>query len=468
MLIPAPRILRWLVIGLLWCPAWGQIAKEIPPGSTADAVIRAYGWPKGKASTADREVWTYEKFQVTLINGQVVSVSGLPPPSSVSPGARASTPRAITTPSTPSAPVRLPPSWATKKAPVPSSAKTAAEKPSYVLQPATPVVRTGAPALVDTALSPSDASLQHKPAVAETKGGPSAQEAAATPSGLFGWNSPWIWLMGLIAAALAALKRVARRKRQMRTMKPAGVPVTGEGATPRKEPGNWKEEIADRLARSRPSAAAAATTAVRPDAISPAARMKEAALRSGDLSRELLLALEWKRLEQVVMEYFKATGLRAECTSIGADGGIDVLLYQAGEANPFSYVQCKAYSPKNYVEAAEVRSLYGVMAAAKIAQGVFVTTSEFGRAARTFASENGIEAINGTEFLARFAALPPDARATIIARVTQGDFTTPTCATHDVKMVSRENGTNGSKFWACPQYRCKRTINVRSETMADR
>lgn len=264
-----------------------------------------------------------------------------------------------------------------------------------------------------------------------------------------------------VMTVLVVLKSMAVGRRRWRGV--ATTEVSGVESAPRREPANWKEEIADRLTRSKAleEAAQAGNESAAPRR--PEDALREAALQSGDLSRELLLALEWKQLEQVVMEYFKATGLRAECTCTGADGGIDVLLYRAGQARPFCYVQCKAYAPKNYVEAAEVRSLFGVMAAAKIGHGVFVTTSEFGRAARAFAGENGIEAINGTKFLSRFAALPPDARATIIARVTQGDFTTPTCATHDVKMVLRQNATTGSKFWACPQYRCKRIINVRSD-----
>src|SRR4051812_46975638 len=41
-------------------------------------------------------------------------------------------------------------------------------------------------------------------------------------------------------------------------------------------------------------------------------------------SMELLRALEWHRLELLCAAYFQALGFKAELTSFGADGGIDI------------------------------------------------------------------------------------------------------------------------------------------------
>jgi len=56
--------------------------------------------------------------------------------------------------------------------------------------------------------------------------------------------------------------------------------------------------------------------------------------------------------------------------------------------------------------------------------------------------------------------LPDDVRETLIAKVTEGDYATPTCPSCDVKLV-RRNGKNG-EFWGCRNYpRCRSTLNCR-------
>ena len=51
-------------------------------------------------------------------------------------------------------------------------------------------------------------------------------------------------------------------------------------------------------------------------------------------SVDLLNELEWKRFEEVVSEYYRLLGYRSEVTRMGADGGVDVILYQQGVETP--------------------------------------------------------------------------------------------------------------------------------------
>ena len=53
----------------------------------------------------------------------------------------------------------------------------------------------------------------------------------------------------------------------------------------------------------------------------------------------------------------------------GADGGVDIILYQQGVETPAIIVQCKSWSQKVGVKA--IRELFGVMAADQIGYGVF-------------------------------------------------------------------------------------------------
>ena len=74
----------------------------------------------------------------------------------------------------------------------------------------------------------------------------------------------------------------------------------------------------------------------------------------------LLNKLEWKRFEEVVSDYYRLIGYRSKVTRMGADGGVDVLLYQNDSQTPTILIQCKSWSKKVGVNA--VRELYGVMA----------------------------------------------------------------------------------------------------------
>ena len=72
-------------------------------------------------------------------------------------------------------------------------------------------------------------------------------------------------------------------------------------------------------------------------------------------SIRLLNELEWKRFEEVVSEYYGLLGYRSKVTRMGADGGVDVVLYQQGAETPSIIIQCKAWSKKVGVKAKEVR-----------------------------------------------------------------------------------------------------------------
>lgn len=211
----------------------------------------------------------------------------------------------------------------------------------------------------------------------------------------------------------------------------------------------WQESVAESVGRAvQPVGRRPAATDVPPP---PAATVLSvpAPARTPvftELSYELLDRLEWKRLELIVALYFGQTGIRAECTCIGADGGVDVQLYRTGEQTPYCFVQCKAISWK--VDVKLVRELLGVMSSAKISQGMFVTTGRYTKDALSFAAQNNIQAIHGHEFVERFNQLPHDARRLVLAKVTEGDYTTPTCSRCDIKMLLKDT--------IPPQWNCRR------------
>lgn len=174
---------------------------------------------------------------------------------------------------------------------------------------------------------------------------------------------------------------------------------------------------------------------------------------------KLIQEIEWKRFEELSTAYYLEKGIRAEATSLGADGGIDIKLYQDDSGNPTSIVQCKAWNSKQ-VGVKEIREFLGVMTHEKITKGFYMTSGEYSLDAKETALSNKITLINGEMFLAMINRLSVASQQKLLALATAGDYKTPTCASCGVKMVSR-SGSRG-KFWGCSNYpRCKQMIHMK-------
>jgi restriction system protein len=175
-------------------------------------------------------------------------------------------------------------------------------------------------------------------------------------------------------------------------------------------------------------------------------------------SLDLLSTIEWKRFEDLAAEYYREKGIRCETTSLGADGGIDLKLFQDDSGKPTAIVQCKAWVGR-MVGVKPVRELRGVMAGEQVEKGFFMTSSTYSDDAKEFARKNQITLIDATLFLMMIKRLPQESQQRLLRFATQGDYMTPTCPTCGVKMVKR-NGGRGA-FWGCGNYpRCKQILNI--------
>lgn len=177
-------------------------------------------------------------------------------------------------------------------------------------------------------------------------------------------------------------------------------------------------------------------------------------------SLELLNALDWKRFEDLCSAYFSERGVKSKQTSLGADGGIDILLYENNLPNPTALVQCKRWS--EVVGVKLVREFVGVMHHEKIHRGYFITTSQFNRAATDFAKANNLKLVDGKTMLDMISALPKEAQNRLLLLATSGDYTTPTCVRCGTKMVLRNAG-KAKPFWGCKSYpKCRVMIKIKS------
>lgn len=167
-------------------------------------------------------------------------------------------------------------------------------------------------------------------------------------------------------------------------------------------------------------------------------------------SADVLDRVEWKRFEDLCCAFYREKGIRAETTPLGADGGVDIRLFQ-DDADPdrvTAIVQCKALGREVGVKL--VRELRGVMAHQQVEKAFFMAPRCFTEEARAFAAQNRITLLDGRLFLAMLQRLPEASSRRLLAFATAGDWTTPTCPRCGGRMTAR-SGKHGT-FWGCLGY----------------
>lgn len=176
-------------------------------------------------------------------------------------------------------------------------------------------------------------------------------------------------------------------------------------------------------------------------------------------SLKLIKDLEWKKFEDLSVAYYLEKGIRAEATALGADGGIDIKLYQDDSGKPTTIVQCKAWA--DYVGVMQIREFLGVMTHEKIAKGFYMTCHDYTPDAKQIASANKITLINGDMLLMMIKRLNADSQQRLLALAIEGDYTTPTCSRCGIKMIKRTS--KKGDFWGCRNFfkGCKQRLSFR-------
>lgn len=190
-----------------------------------------------------------------------------------------------------------------------------------------------------------------------------------------------------------------------------------------------------------------------------AIREESASTKPNAWSLDLLQRIEWKRYEDLCAAFYREKGIRCETTPLGADGGVDIYLFQdSNNPQATTVVQCKAWGRQVGVK--PVRELLGVMAHEKISKGFFMAPGGFTDDASEFAQANRITLVDGKLFLAMLSRLPAEASQRLLAFATEGDFTTPACPSCGIKMRKRDSARGA--FWGCQNYpACRQTLPMR-------
>lgn len=174
---------------------------------------------------------------------------------------------------------------------------------------------------------------------------------------------------------------------------------------------------------------------------------------------DFINSLEWKRFEDITSAYFHEIGIKNKLTGLGADGGIDLLLYGTNAEQPTAIVQCKKWS--NVVGVKLLREFLGVMSHQGVAKGYYFTTDKFNQEAIKFAKEHNIELVDGKTLVVKLQRLSPESQYRVYKNITLGDYTTPTCVRCGSKMVLRK--AEEKEFWGCKNFpKCRAVINIKT------
>jgi len=116
-------------------------------------------------------------------------------------------------------------------------------------------------------------------------------------------------------------------------------------------------------------------------------------------SINFLKNLSSRDFEHLVERLYVAMGYETVLTPKSKDGGRDIIAQRQKPAqNERLLIECKKYEHNVGIQIA--RALLGVVASEKVTKGVIVTTSDFTRDVRRFASENfHLELISGDELV---------------------------------------------------------------------
>ncbi len=157
--------------------------------------------------------------------------------------------------------------------------------------------------------------------------------------------------------------------------------------------------------------------------------------------------LSWEDFERLVGEAYSRQGNVVRFTPSGADGGVDLVLSQDGRS---TYVQCKRWRTR-IVGVELIREFYGVMAAAGINAGSFVSSGRFTAEATAFAGLVGITLVDGPS-LERMVATVQRSRSKPDALGGKQLGVCPRCGSTMVKRTAKRGAWAGTHFMGCPRF----------------
>jgi restriction system protein len=257
---------------------------------------------------------------------------------------------------------------------------------------------------------------------------------------------PWAWLAVALGAFLLGLHALSTRRAGDSSWKPVEPSLGSRRSTSThtsSQPGGVliDDDLRDRWR--------------------PPERAEAAVARPTAWTQAVFDLIEWRRFEALCEALLQQEGWFTASQAFGADGGIDIRLYNdASKLQLSGIVQCKNWSTKKISEV-PIREFLGLKTDHRVGTALFITSSSFLPGAVDLAARHGIVWVNGRGLLARIQAQPFEVQQRLLAVATEGEFWRPTCVQCGTKMTLKTNSTNASRFWVCG--RCSHKMPARQE-----
>lgn len=181
-------------------------------------------------------------------------------------------------------------------------------------------------------------------------------------------------------------------------------------------------------------------------------------------SVELLHTLEWRRMVDVCLAFYKERGLSGAQANVNPDGSVNVPLYQgerSAESNalpPFALLHCKVHG-EQVVGVEAIVALQEEMAEAGVSRAFFMGVRSFDEAAVVAAKSAQITLIDDRMFLSMLGRLPAEESQRLLNVAVEGDYITPSCPGCGLKMIPRQN--EKGRYWGCRAFpRCKSILGM--------
>lgn len=172
--------------------------------------------------------------------------------------------------------------------------------------------------------------------------------------------------------------------------------------------------------------------------------------------------IEWRRFEVVLEAYFAQAGFVTSAKSHGPDGGVDIWLYSRHEPGvPVSLVHGKHWHGKK-VTSAQVREFMKVLATHQLRRGLFATASMFTPDGADYARNHRVQPLDPKALVELIEQRTPEEQKALLSLALQGEYWRPTCWNCQIKLVERDDATDGKPYWGCANDPiCKTTMGMR-------
>lgn len=179
--------------------------------------------------------------------------------------------------------------------------------------------------------------------------------------------------------------------------------------------------------------------------------------KKADAARNVedLLKLSPRAFEDMVVEFYTATGHRAKRTGATGDHGVDVVV-QPNNGEKW-VVQCKRW--RGTVGEPVIRDFLGVMHHEKADKGMIITTGKFSAQAREWAKGKPLTLVKGDQFLSALKRArgtsqqsPTSPESSLNEEKTTTSPNCPNCGKQMILRTARKGTSQGEQFWGCSAF----------------